>query len=160
MRPLSVTRTLAVALLLAAGLAQASVDVREFRNEAEEARYRALIDELRCPKCQNTNLAGSDAGLAADLKDKVYEQVRDGRSDAEIRDYLVARYGDFITYKPPMRAGTFLLWWGPLLLLVGVGLTLILRARGKPARAQPLSAEEKARLQRLLSGQNDVEPKS
>ena len=86
--------------------------------------------------------------------------MRAGRSDAEIRDYLVARYGDFISYKPPMRAGTLLLWWGPLLLLAGAGLALILRARRKPARQQPLSAEEKAGLQRLLTGRSDLEPRS
>lgn len=152
-------RLFLLSLLLAAGVAQASVDVREFNNPVEEARYRALIDELRCPKCQNTNLAGSDAGLAGDLKDRVYQQVREGRSDAEIRDYLVDRYGDFITYKPPMRAGTFLLWWGPLLLLLVVGSVLIARARRKPVRNKPLSPEEHARLQRLLAGQTDVEPK-
>lgn len=152
-------RLLLLSLLLTAGLSHASVDVREFRNAAEETRYRALIDELRCPKCQNTNLAGSDAGLAGDLKDRVYQQVRDGRSDAEIRDYLIARYGDFITYKPPMRAGTFLLWWGPLLLLVIVGSVLIARARRKPVRGKPLNPEEHARLQRLLAGQPDVESK-
>lgn len=152
-------RLLLLSLLLAAGVVQASVDVREFNNPVEEARYRALIDELRCPKCQNTNLAGSDAGLAGDLKDRVYQQVREGRSDAEIRDYLVDRYGDFITYKPPMRAGTFLLWWGPLLLLLIVGTILIARARRKPVRSKPLSPEEHARLQRLLAGQTDVEPK-
>lgn len=157
---LSPVRALLAALLLGAGLAHATIDVHEFRDAAEEARYRALIEELRCPKCQNTNLAGSDAELASDLKERVYEQVRAGRSDAEIRDYLVARYGDFITYKPPMRASTFLLWWGPLLLLVGAGLTLILRARRKPVRSKPLSAEEHARLQSLLSGRSDVEPKS
>ncbi len=148
------------ALLLAAGLAHASIDVHEFRDQAEEARYRALIEELRCPKCQNTNLAGSDAELASDLKERVYEQVREGRSDAEIRKYLVDRYGDFITYKPPLRAGTFLLWWGPFLLLAGAGLALIARARRKPVRGKPLSPAEHARLQRLLSGQSDVEPKS
>lgn len=152
-------RLLILSLLLAVGVAQAAVDVREFRNPAEEARYRALIEELRCPKCQNTNLAGSDAGLAADLKERVYQQVREGRSDAEIRNYLVARYGDFITYKPPMRAGTFLLWWGPLLLLVIVGGILISRARRKPVRGKPLNPEEHARLQRLLAGQPDVESK-
>ncbi len=83
--------------------AQAAIDVRDFDTPLQETRYRALIDELRCPKCQNTNLAGSDAGLAGDLKDRVYEQVKAGQSDGEIRDYLIARYGDFITYKPPMR---------------------------------------------------------
>jgi len=132
--------------------AQAAIDVREFRSPVDEARYRALIDELRCPKCQNTNLAGSDAGLADDLKDRVYEQIQAGRSDGEIRDYLVERYGDFISYKPPMKASTLLLWWGPALLLVSVGFLLWRRSLRKPARVNPLNADEQAHLQRLLTG--------
>ena len=142
------------ALLLSASL-QAAVDVREFRNDAEEARYRALTEELRCPKCQNTNLAGSDAGLAGDLKDRVYEQVRAGRSDQEIRDYLIARYGDFITYKPPLRAGTLLLWGGPGLLLVLVGIALFLRTGSRPVREKPLTPDEQARLQALLGNRRE-----
>lgn len=132
--------------------AQAAIDVREFRSPVDEARYRALIDELRCPKCQNTNLAGSDAGLADDLKDRVYEQIQAGRSDGEIRDYLVVRYGDFISYKPPMKASTLLLWWGPALLLASVGFLLWRRSLRKPARVNPLNADEQAHLQRLLTG--------
>lgn len=133
----------------------AAIDVREFNSPVDEARYRALTDELRCPKCQNTNLAGSDAGLADDLKARVYEQIQAGKSDSEIRDYLIARYGDFITYKPPMRASTFLLWWGPALLLVSVALLLWRRSLRKPARVKPLDAAEQASLQRLLTGLAD-----
>lgn len=149
-------------VLLCAGLAltaQARVDVREFRNAAEEQRYQALIDELRCPKCQNTNLSGSDAELAEDLKKKVYRLMRDGHSDAEIRDYLVVRYGDFITYKPPLRVGTLLLWIGPALLLVIAGLVLVLRAPARAPRQKPLSPQEHARLQQLLSGRSDPDAK-
>ncbi len=142
-----------ISLLLASLSSVASIDVRDFRSPADEARYRALIDELRCPKCQNTNLAGSDAGLADDLKTRVYEQIQAGKSDSEIRDYLIARYGDFISYKPPLRASTLLLWWGPGLLLVSVGLLLWRRSLRKPARIKPLDAAEQARLQRLLTGQ-------
>lgn len=131
--------------------AQAAIEVREFRSPADEARYRALIDELRCPKCQNTNLAGSDAGLADDLKSRVYEQIQAGKSDSEIRDYLIVRYGDFISYKPPMKASTWLLWWGPVILLVSVGFVLWRRTLRKPARTAPLSADEQANLQRLLT---------
>lgn len=140
------------ALLMTSLLAQAAIDVRDFRSPADEARYRALIDELRCPKCQNTNLAGSDAGLADDLKNRVYEQIQAGKSDSEIRDYLIVRYGDFISYKPPMRASTWLLWWGPALLLIGVGVGLWRRSLQTPARSKPLDAQEQAHLQRLLAG--------
>lgn len=152
-------RAILLSLLLVASLAQAAIEVREFRDATEETRYQALIAELRCPKCQNTNLAGSDAGLADDLKDRVYDMLREGRSDDEIRQFLIARYGDFITYKPPMRAGTLLLWWGPLLLLLFVAVALFARARRNPVRNRPLTPEENARLQRLLTGQPDIESK-
>lgn len=131
--------------------AHAAIDVRDFDTPLQETRYRALIDELRCPKCQNTNLAGSDAGLAGDLKDRVYEQVKAGQSDGEIRDYLIARYGDFITYKPPMRASTYVLWFGPLVLLVLAGVIMWRRTGMAPIKAKPLSAQEAAQLQRVLS---------
>ncbi len=146
-------RLLMLVSLLACSLSSvAAIEVRDFRSPADEARYRALIDELRCPKCQNTNLAGSDAGLADDLKTRVYEQIQAGKSDSEIRDYLIARYGDFISYKPPLRASTLLLWWGPALLLISVALMLWRRSLRKPARLKPLDAAEQARLQRLLTG--------
>lgn len=146
---------LLIALLTSSLSTFAAIDVRDFRSPADEARYRALIDELRCPKCQNTNLAGSDAGLADDLKTRVYEQIQAGKSDSEIRDYLIARYGDFISYKPPLRASTLLLWWGPALLLISVALVLWRRSLRKPARIKPLDAAEQARLQRLLTGLAD-----
>lgn len=146
---------LLVTMLMIALSSQAAIDVRDFRSPADEARYRALIDELRCPKCQNTNLAGSDAGLADDLKNRVYEQIQAGKSDGEIRDYLIVRYGDFISYKPPLRASTLLLWWGPALLLVGVAFGLWRRSLRKPARVKPLNADEQASLQRLLTGVAD-----
>ena len=142
------------ALLLSASL-QAAVEVREFRDAAEETRYQALVAELRCPKCQNTNLAGSDAGLAADLKDRVYQLLREGRSDDEIRRYMTDRYGDFITYKPPLRAGTLLLWAGPGLLLVLVGIALFLRTGSRPVREKPLTPDEQARLQALLGNRRE-----
>lgn len=131
--------------------AQAAIDVRDFDTPLQETRYRALIDELRCPKCQNTNLAGSDAGLAGDLKDRVYEQVKAGQSDGEIRDYLISRYGDFITYKPPMRASTYVLWFGPFVLLLVAGFIMWRRTRVVVAKSKPLSAQEAEQLQRVLS---------
>lgn len=137
----------------------AAVDVRDYSSELEERRYRALVAELRCPKCQNTNLAGSDAGLADDLKDRVHDLLRQGASDDEIRKHMIERFGDFVTYKPPMRPATWLLWWGPLVLLV-VGLAvMLLRRQPVKTKNKPLSPEEKMRLQTLLSGQDRTEPK-
>jgi cytochrome c-type biogenesis protein CcmH len=136
----------------------AAVDVRDFDTPLQEIRYRSLVDELRCPKCQNTNLAGSDAGLAGDLKDRVYEQVKAGQSDGEIRDYLIARYGDFITYKPPMRGSTFVLWFGPFVLLLVAGFIMWRRTRGVVPKGKPLSAQETAQLQRVLMGEQERRP--
>ena len=103
-----------VSLLLACLLsmtATAAIDVYDFDSERQEAQYRGLIEELRCPKCQNQNLAASDAPIAQDLKQKTYDLVKDGRSDGEIRDYMQERYGDFISYKPPVRPSTWILWF-------------------------------------------------
>lgn len=143
--------------------AYAAIDVYEFNSVQQEAQYRGLIEELRCPKCQNQNLAGSDAPIAQDLKQKTYDLVRDNRSDGEIRDYMQERYGDFISYKPPVRPSTWILWFFPPLLLVVLigGWFWQSRRRQLTARGQsgpsvehtttPLTASEKAELDRLLS---------
>ena len=142
--------------------AYAAIDVYDFDSVQQEAQYRGLIEELRCPKCQNQNLAGSDAPIAQDLKQKTYDMVKEGRSDGEIRDYMQERYGDFITYKPPVRPSTWILWFFPPFLLI----TLIAgwfwqsKRRQRTASGQSgmivesaaaLSAAEKAELDRLLS---------
>lgn len=99
----------------------AVIDTYTFDNPRQEAQYRALIEEFRCPKCQNQNLAGSDAPIAQDLKQKTYDMVKDGRSDTEIRNYMNERYGDFISYKPPVRPSTWILWFlPPVILLLGL----------------------------------------
>lgn len=149
-------RSLLLAVLLALGSAPvvASIDVYEFENPGQEQRYRALVEELRCPKCQNQNLAGSDALVARDLKDRTYRLLREGKSDTEIRQHMIERYGDFITYRPPLRAGTLLLWVGPLLLLLGVAVVLVWRVRRPAASAAPLSEAEQRRLRELLDDKN------
>lgn len=139
------------ALLLLIGLsAQAAIDVYEFESPEQEQRYRLLIEELRCPKCQNQNLAGSDAGVATDLKNRAYELMKEGKSDEEIRAHLIERYGDFITYRPPLRAGTLLLWIGPFVLLLLAAVILVWRVRRPAAAPAAISAEERERLARLL----------
>ncbi len=135
-------------------LAESPVDVYEFPNAEMEARYRALIDEFRCPRCLNTNLAGSDAPIAEDLRAAVHRLlVQAGWSDAEIRDYLRARYGDFVLYDPPVSPATWLLWGGPGL-LAGIGLLVLLR-RLRYQRAPRLDASERARLKQLLESRTD-----
>lgn len=143
-----------LALMLLSAPAWSAIDVYEFESPLQEQRYRSLIDELRCPKCQNQNLSGSDAEVAKDLRNRTWQLLQDGRSDAEIRAYLVDRYGDFITYRPPLRAGTLLLWFGPFLLLVVVASILLWRVRRKPAAPLPLSEEERRRLATLLDDPN------
>lgn len=135
--------------------ASAAIDVYQFESPAQEQRFRHLIDELRCPKCQNQNLSGSDAEVAKDLKQRAYRLMQEGKSDAEIRAYLVDRYGDFITYRPPLRAGTGLLWFGPLLLLFVVAGLLVWRVRRPAAAPLPLSAEERQKLSQLLDDPNN-----
>ncbi|MCY4212772.1 MAG: cytochrome c-type biogenesis protein CcmH [Gammaproteobacteria bacterium] len=125
------------------------VDVHEFPDVRTEARFRALIAEFRCPKCLNTNLAGSDAPIAQDLRAAVHRLVvREGFSDAQVRDYLQARYGDFVLYDPPLKAATLLLWGGPLLfVLAGLGL---IAWRLRHQRSAQLSNADQARLAKIL----------
>ncbi len=164
-----IVRAMAMVLLVV-GLsmsAWANIDTYQFDNPRQEAQYRALIEEFRCPKCQNQNLAGSDAPLAQDLKQKTYDMVKDGRSDTEIRQYMNERYGDFISYKPPVRPSTWILWFFPPVLLVFVMLAWFIRNRNSSKRAAviahpieegyaPLSAAEQQRLQDLLNANDNA----
>jgi cytochrome c-type biogenesis protein CcmH len=142
---------LALLLLCGAGLtlAASQIDIYEFNSAQEEARYRGLIAELRCPKCLNTNLAGSDAPISRDLRRAVHRLItEENMSDAEIRAFLQERYGDFVLYNPPFRPDTWILWLAPgAFLLIGLlVLWRILRRQGE----QPLSADESARLRAIL----------
>jgi cytochrome c-type biogenesis protein CcmH len=92
-----------------------------FRDGAEEARFRALVSRLRCVMCQNQSLADSNAEIAHDLRREVLDLMREGRSDAEIERFLVARYGEFVLYRPRVESKTWLLWFGPALLLLAGG---------------------------------------
>ena len=164
-----IVRAMAMVLLVA-GLsmsAWANIDTYQFDNPRQEAQYRALIEEFRCPKCQNQNLAGSDAPIAQDLKQKTYDMVKDGRSDTEIRQYMNERYGDFISYKPPVRPSTWILWFFPPVLLVFVMLAWFIRNRNSSKRAAvianpieegyaPLSAAEQQRVQDLLNANDNA----
>lgn len=148
-------------LLICAGLAlgllasaHAAIDTFEFANEAERQRYRNLIEELRCPKCQNQNIADSDAPIAMDLRGEIFRMLEEGKSNEQIIDFLVSRYGDFVLYKPPLTSRTLLLWYGPAgLLVIGFGVlgVILLRRRGQKDRsAAVLSADEQQRLAALL----------
>ena len=144
------------------GVALAAIDTYEFKDEGERQRFRQLTEELRCPKCQNQNIADSNAPIATDLRREIYRMLDDGRSDKEIVDFLVMRYGDFVMYKPPLDSRTWLLWYGPFGLL-GLGAVvlcvLVLRRRKverAPAQAA-LSAAERERLDALLKENRDTQ---
>ena len=112
-----------------------------FANEAEEQRFQHLARELRCLVCQNQNIADSDAGLARDLRKEVFEMMRAGKSDDEIKRFLTDRYGDFVLYRPPFKATTLVLWVGPILiLLIGVAIArnMMLRAGPHPDLPGPI----------------------
>ena len=93
----------------------------QFTSTAEEKRFHALVSELRCVMCQNQSLADSNAQIARDLRDEVLELMRQGKTDAEIKDFLVARYGEFVLYRPQVESSTWLLWFGPALVLLAGG---------------------------------------
>jgi len=131
-------RFFAIALLLAfVTCVHAAVDPLPFKDRAEELRFQNLTKQLRCLVCQNESLNDSSAPLAADLRRDVFEQMQAGKSDAEIKLWLTARYSDFVLYDPPLRGGTWLLWFGPLLVLFGGGAAIlaIVRRRARAATA-------------------------
>jgi len=139
--------------LLLVGSASAAIDAYEFKNEAERERYRTLVEELRCPKCQNQNIADSNAPIAMDLRREIYRMLEEGQSNEQIVEYLVARYGDFVRYKPPVNAKTVVLWYGPIVLLfIGFGVLafMLMRRRRSAAASSTLSEAERARLATLL----------
>lgn len=152
-RRLTLKSLLVLLLLTVAGAFHAgAADLPpEFTSESERVRYDGLLKELRCLVCQNQTLADSDADLAQDLRDEVLRRIRAGESDREITDFMVQRYGDFVLYRPPVKAGTVLLWIGPFLLLAGGLIALVVTLRRRTARAAtPLSEDERARVEALL----------
>ena len=146
----------AVGLMLASlGLAQASIDTYDFSTQAERDRYRTLVEELRCPKCQNQNIADSDAPIAMDMRDEIFKKLEEGQSNEEIVGFLVARYGDFVRYKPPVNKSTLILWYGPAaLLVIGFLMVAVIVLRRRSLRAgkdeQQLSGDEQDRLADIL----------
>ncbi|MCC3703065.1 cytochrome c-type biogenesis protein [Rouxiella badensis] len=131
----------------------AAIDAYQFKSPQQEQQYRELTEQLRCPKCQNTNIAASDSIIAADMRKKVLELLNQGQSSKQIVDYMVARYGNFVTYEPPVTPSTLILWVGPALFVIVGALVIILRARRRQTEEQ-MSSQEKLRLAQLL-GEKD-----
>jgi len=134
---------LALSLALLCAFAQAKEAAPMAADEAVEKRMVAISDELRCLVCQNESLSGSHAELAQDLRREIRTLIKQGKSDADIMDFMVSRYGDFVRYRPPLKATTYLLWFGPFLLLAGAiaALVMYLRSRGRRVAESAESAE-------------------
>lgn len=140
------------------GTAFAGVEVHEFEQAEQEQQYNRLIAELRCLVCQNQNLADSNAELAQDLRQEVYEMIQNGASDQEIVNFMVARYGDFVLYRPPFKTTTAILWIGPFIILIaGFVILLVFIRKRKQAGAVELDESEHARARELLNEKNETD---
>lgn len=148
-------------LVLLAPVALAAIDTYDFETEEQRARFYEVSSELRCPKCQNQNIADSDAPIATDLRREVHRMLLEGKDNNEIVDFMVARYGDFVRYKPALTPATAVLWFAPGVMLLGGLIVLVImlrrrRAALRAAVANPMSKDEQQRLQSLLEREEDA----
>lgn len=134
------------------------VELKEFSSDQLRDRFQVLVTELRCPKCQNQNLADSNSPISADLRTEIFRMLEEGHTDQEIIDFLVVRYGEFVMYRPPVKKTTLILWLAPgLLLIVGIIIIVVMRRRHTPDDATArsvLASEELERLDKLLGDDN------
>ncbi|RUO18215.1 cytochrome c-type biogenesis protein [Aliidiomarina haloalkalitolerans] len=151
---------LTLTFTLGLGQSMASAEFYEFETAEQERRFNQLTGELRCPKCQNQTIADSDAPLSQDMRQRVYEMIMAGNTNAEIIDFMKVRYGDFVHYRPPVNRSTLILWFGPLLaFLIGIIVIVInVRMRRNDAEAE-LTAEEEARLRAVMAAGDSNESK-
>ncbi|MDR9828182.1 cytochrome c-type biogenesis protein [Vibrio sp. FNV 38] len=136
----------------------AAIQVYEFEDPKQEQQFKELGHTLRCPKCQNNTISDSNAELAQDLRHKVYEMTIDGKSKQQIVDYMIARYGNFVTYNPPLTPATAILWVGPFAVIVLGIFLMVMRSRKKPAKvsqSQEWDEDKEARLKALLDEENN-----
>ena len=140
--------------LLYSSVAFSAIDALNFTSPQQESDYHQLTQSLRCPQCQNNNIADSNATIAVDMRGKVFELLQEGKSKNDVVDYMVARYGNFVTYDPPMTASTLVLWIAPLLLVL-LGVVFLLRRKPKAQSAvksqDVLTDEDNTRLAELLN---------
>jgi cytochrome c-type biogenesis protein CcmH len=155
-------RTVLAACCLAwatAGLA--GLEQFDFTGNVDEERFKELIAEIRCLVCQNQSLADSDAELAHDLRQEVYDLMQTGQENAQIVDFMVARYGDFVLYNPPVKPSTYMLWYGPFVLLAIGILFLIKTVRQRTRQTESeFSDQEQARLKAILGDEADGDNKA
>ena len=150
------TRLFILFLTLAFSVNQAEaspVDTYEFHDEVTKIRFQALTKELRCPKCQNQNLAGSNSPIAADLRKELYELLQQGKADSEIVSFMVDRYGEFVLYRPRVSSLTYVLWFGPIVLILLGIIVVIVIVRRKPVAKSDLvlSKEQQDKLNNFLN---------
>ena len=149
----------ALLALCCASAAQAAIDAYTFKDEGERARYTELTRELRCPKCQNQDIADSNAPIATDLRKEIFRMLGEGQSNQQIIDFMVDRYGEFVRYKPELNSRTWLLWFGPGGLLLGgvwVIYVIIARHRGRLGDdVEVFSDKERQRLLLLLDKESN-----
>ena len=140
--------------LLFSSVAFSAIDALNFSSPQQESDYHQLTQSLRCPQCQNNNIADSNATIAVDMRGKVFELLQEGKSKNDVVDYMVERYGNFVTYDPPITASTLVLWIAPLLLVL-LGVVFLLRRKPKTQSAvksqEILTDEDNARLAELLN---------
>ncbi|MBD0847583.1 cytochrome c-type biogenesis protein [Pectobacterium versatile] len=135
----------------------ASSEVLRFDNATQEQQFRELTMQLRCPKCQNNSIADSNSMIASDMRQKVYELMQQGQTKEQVVDYMVDRYGYFVTYEPPITPFTVLLWLLPALFLAVGSWVIIRRARRIRSAKEPMSEQDKKRLQTLLEREGKSE---
>ncbi|MDC9728069.1 MAG: cytochrome c-type biogenesis protein CcmH [Methyloprofundus sp.] len=150
-------RFLLLLMLFSLNSAYAAIDTYEFKDADKQARFHDLVADLRCPKCQNQNLADSNAAIAQDLRQKIYEMLDAERSNSEIIDYMVARYGDFVLYEPRFNSQNAILWLGPFVLLIAGLLVVIFLVRQRSKKntsedsSMALDAQQQKSLQKVLN---------
>ncbi|WP_116186317.1 cytochrome c-type biogenesis protein [Pectobacterium aquaticum] len=135
----------------------ASSEVLRFDNATQEQQFRELTMQLRCPKCQNNSIADSNSMIASDMRQKVYDLMQQGQTKEQVVDYMVDRYGYFVTYEPPITPFTILLWFLPALFLAVGSWVIIRRARRIRSAKEPMSEQDKKRLQTLLEREGKSE---
>lgn len=153
MKLLSSLPALLLGMLLSVS-AFAAIDTYQFTSPEQEQAYRDITAQLRCPKCQNTNIAASDSIIAADMRTKVFQLLNEGQDRQQIVAYMVARYGNFVTYEPPVTPSTLILWLGPVMVvIIGGGMIFMRSRRGSvntKTDAEEMSEQERQRLAQLL----------
>ena len=142
---------LALLLLCFTSVSHAVIETYEFSKPSLEQRYKHLSAELRCPKCQNQNIADSNAPISQDLRKLLYKQLEAGASDEEILEYMVSRYGEFVRYRPRYSGVTLILWLMPILLLLGAAVIVVPIIRGARQANQSMSSEEQQKIKTLLA---------